>query len=148
AFDVLTEAAEAAWLGSGHSSRQRAALYVWRMPLRGKEGDRHVVTYRYRGVEQGAQPSCDTPGRGWPHTYHMPKNLNRFGKNFMGTVLPSGVGYVYLRGIDSSVAEGLARAFYGNPEVTAYIVDLRGNGGGGYDETLIEQFTRFPGPVA
>ena len=46
------------------------------------------------------------------------------------------------------VPVGIDEALVKHPKAKGWIVDLRGNGGGGYDQTLIERIAKLPKPVA
>lgn len=51
---------------------------------------------------------------------------------------------MYLRRVDEGVAQALAKA----PDAKGWIVDLRGNAGGGYDDALLAQVKAVTRPVA
>jgi hypothetical protein len=55
---------------------------------------------------------------------------------------------MYLRRVDASVPGGVDEALRTYPSLRGWVVDLRGNSGGGYDRQLIERIRRFPKPVA
>jgi C-terminal processing protease CtpA/Prc len=55
---------------------------------------------------------------------------------------------MYLRRVDESVVQGMREALRTYPDVPGWIVDLCGNGGGGYGPELIEQIKSLPHPVA
>jgi C-terminal processing protease CtpA/Prc len=144
----LDERAEAAWARSLSSSPQRTCLYEYRIPFRGKQGDTHTITYIAKGKERTLEVTCDQEARGWPHTYNLPKDLTRVGRSFHHTLLEDGAAYVYLRRIDTSAAAGFEKTRAAYPNARGWIVDLRGNGGGGYGADLINQFKALPRPVA
>ena len=144
----LEAKAKAAWPNSGQSSPQRVRMFVYRMPLRGARGETHVLTFTVDGRESGCKLTCDSEVSGWPHVYNMPEGLERIGRSFMYTQLASGVGYMYLRRVDESVWQGIPQALEKHPNAKGWIVDLRGNGGGGYDDQLINQVKALPRPVA
>ena len=148
ARDVLEEKAAAAWKeGGGFSSPQRARLFEYRIALRGKKGDAHTLTLETARGTKTVKVSCDTEARGWPHTYNMPAGLTRNGQASYGA-LTSGVGYIHLRGVDGQTETGIAAALGAHPEAKGWLIDLRGNGGGGYDAKLIERLRSIPKPVA
>ena len=64
------------------------------------------------------------------------------------TRLPGGAGYMYIRRMDESTAPGIQEALAKFPDARGWVVDLCGNGGGGYDETLISAIKAMPRPVA
>ncbi len=74
--------------------------------------------------------------------------LVRVGPSFFYTKLPSGVGYMYLRRVDSSITQGIQEAMKAHPDAHGWIVDLRGNGGGGYGQELLDEIKQLPRPVA
>lgn len=144
----LEDRAQEAWNQGGVSSPQRARLFEYRIPLRGEKSETHTLSYLSDGVEKELTVACDMEARGWPHTYNMPANLARHGSSFFFAKLPSGVGYMYLRRVDASVEPGMAKALETHPDAKGWIVDLCGNGGGGYDQALIERIKSLPRPVA
>lgn len=146
---VLDGKAKDAWkAGGSFSSPQRARMYEYRIPLRGKQGDRHTISILADGKEKAIELTCDQLARGWPHTYNMPDGLNRVGRSSYYALLPSGVGYVYLRRVDESVVPCLKEAVATHANAKGWIIDLRGNGGGGYGADLFEQLSAMPKPVA
>ena len=82
---------------------------------------------------------------GWPHTYAMPQNLKRYGSCLYGK-LASGHGYIYLRRIDSKLIKSLDAALHDFEGIKGLIVDLRGNGGGGYSREVFKRFDKKKGP--
>ncbi len=148
AYEFLEKRVEEDWKKSASSSPQRARLYTYRMPLRGKQGDTFSVRYRSGTEEKDATLTCDVEARGWPHVYNMPNDLVRVGRSFLYKKLDNGVGYIYMRRVDPSVVDGMREAFSKITDATGWIVDLRGNGGGGYDDALINQIKEMPKPVA
>ena len=70
------------------------------------------------------------------------------GRSFFYTGLDDDVGYMYLRRVDASVPTGIDEALKAHPDLNGWIVDLRGNGGGGHDRDLIDRIKRFPRPIA
>jgi len=145
----LDDRAKAAWSGGGFfSSPERAALFEYRIALRGQKGEKHTITCLVDGQEKQVDATADLAARGWPHTYHRPEGLKRVGRSFYYAKLDGDVGYVYLRRVDRSAAPGIDEALKAHPGVVGWIVDLRGNGGGGYDAALIDRIKRFPRPVA
>ena len=55
---------------------------------------------------------------------------------------------MYVRRVDTSVPTGIDEALEAHPNMKGWIVDLRGNSGGGYDSKLVDRIKGFPGPVA
>jgi Peptidase family S41 len=147
----LEERARNAWASSFSSSHQRTRLYEFRVPLKGEQGDTHTLTYLADREEQELTVTCDVEARGWPHTYNLPADMTRVGRSFFHTPLPSGAvyfAYCYLRRVDGSAVPGFQQAREAYPDAKGWIIDLRGNGGGGYDNALIDKFKALPRPVA
>jgi C-terminal processing protease CtpA/Prc len=145
----LEKRTETAWNEGGFfSSFQRARLFEYRRALRGEQGEKHTISCLVDGHEKRFELTCDTVVRGWPHTYNMPADLKRVGRSFYYTKLASDVGYMYLRRVDASVPAGIDEAVEAHPDVLGWIIDLRGNGGGGYGRDLIERMQQFPRPAA
>lgn len=144
----LEERAKEAWAAGGpFSSTQRARLFEYRIPFRGKKGEKHSLTLLTAAGKQTATLVSTTEAHGWPHTYNMPPQLTRNGTCSFAQ-LPSGCGYIYLRQVDGTTAAGIGAALTAHKTAKGWIVDLRGNGGGGYSEDLIEQLRAIPKPVA
>jgi hypothetical protein len=144
----LEDRAGTAWAEGGHfSSPQRARLYEFRIPLRGEKGEKHTITFLADGKEREVEVTSNIEARGWPHWYNRPGNLKQVG-SCSYTRLPSGVGYIYLRRIDRSTGPGLKEAFSTHPDARGWIIDLRGNGGGGYDQALFDALRSLPRPLA
>jgi len=149
ARQFLEARAKAAWNAGGHfSSPQRARLFEYRLPLRGKKGEQHTLTVTTPAGERALTLSSATEARGWPHTYNLPANLARSASGCSHTQLAGGAGYIYLRNVSEDTEPGLAAALAAHPNAKGWIVDLRGNGGGGYDEKLLERLKAIPKPVA
>lgn len=150
ARQVLEARSQAAWQEGGFfSSPQRARLYEYRIPLRGEvNGEKHTITCLDGSQERVIELASDINASGWPHTYNLPKGLKRVGRSAYHTQLPSGVGYIYLRRIDSSAEPGIAEAVATHRSVKGWIVDLCGNGGGGYGSSLQQKLKTLRKPVA
>ncbi|MCP4643715.1 MAG: hypothetical protein GY851_24930 [bacterium] len=149
ARQYLDERAAAAWKeGGSFSSPQRARLFEYRIPLRGEQGKAHILTFLKDDEEWSRRVTCDAEARGWAHTYNLPPDLVRVGRSASYTELASGAGYIYLRRVDESVESCIDQALAAHADAEGWIVDLRGNGGGGYSQTLIQRIQEFPRPVA
>lgn len=138
-----------AWNAGGFfSSPQRARLYEYRLALRGEQGEKHTIDYLDGDKERSVTLTSETAARGWPHTYNLPDGLKRAGRSSYYAKLADEVGYMYLRRVDASVPKGIETALKAYRQLRGWIVDLRGNGGGGYDQALIDRIKSFPRPVA
>lgn len=144
----LDDRAKEAWKGNGVSSHQRTRLYEYRIPLRGEEGAKHTLGYLKNGQEETLEVVCDIEASGWPHVYNLPADLTQAGRSFYYTKLPGGAGYMYIRRVDDSAAPGMKEALEAHPDAKGWVVDLRGNGGGGYDDVLLTAVQGMPRPVA
>lgn len=147
---LLEGRAEAAWAeGGGFSSPQRARLYEFRIPLRDEEqGKKHTITITDDSKERDIELASETEARSWPHWYNRPKNLNQVGGSCWYGKLTSGIGYIYLRRIDGSAGKGMKEAFSTHADAKGWIIDLRGNGGGGYGSEVYEALRSLPRPLA
>jgi hypothetical protein len=150
ARQFLEDRTKKAWAQGGpFSSPQRARLFEYRLPLAGPtRGEQHRFTYLAGRTKQTVVLAAASEARGWPHAYNMPANLAAVGRSFQYARLPSGVGYMYIRRVDESTGPGLAEALAKVSGAKGWIVDLRGNGGGGYDDALIKAIQAFPQSVA
>jgi len=146
AREFLEQDAEMQWNAGGpFSSRQRARLYAYRIPLQGGRNDTHRLTVLKERKSQTVDVENKWEAKGWPHTYAMPGELVRRGDCLYGK-LENGFGYIYLRRIRPDVAECLDAALRSFEGVKAVIIDLRGNGGGGYNAEVFKRFDKKQGP--
>ncbi len=134
--------------GGPFSSPQRARMLEYRIPLRGKKGATHKLAVLDGGKRRMVEAGCVVQAQGWPHTYNMPAGLTRASESCLHGKLPSGVGYVYLRRIDPSVEPAIAAAIAAVPDAKGWIIDIRGNGGGGYGQELQQRLGTLKRPVA
>ncbi len=132
--------------GGSFSSPQRARLFAYRIPLQGKENESHRIEITRDGKEKEIQVVSKWEARGWPHTYAMPTGLKQHGNCLYGK-LDSGYGYIYLRRIRGDIGEALDAALSRFAGIRGLIVDLRGNGGGGYSAELFTRFNKKQGPT-
>jgi hypothetical protein len=149
---VLEEKAAEAWSPAspyalGVSSPQRARLFAYRWPLIAASNRTHTLHYLAAGREQELRVACAIEARGWPHTYNLPTNLTRADRSLSYTRLASGTGYMYLRSVAEGTAQGVRQALARHPDAKGWIIDLRGNGGGGYDTNLLAALEALPRPV-
>lgn len=146
---ALDQKAEKMWKEGGYfSSPQRAALFAYRQPLSSTEQSEYVLKVTDGTKQSTVKLKNDRPARGWTHTYHMPDDLKPINNGDGFTKLDSGAGYIYLRRINEQSAKTILSALDAFPETKGWIIDIRGNSGGGYGEELIEAFKRIPQPVA
>jgi C-terminal processing protease CtpA/Prc len=146
AREFLEQDAENLWdAGGAFSSRQRARLYAYRIPLQGNRNDKHQLTVLKGQQSQTVDIENKWEARGWPHTYAMPGGLVRRGDCLYGK-LDSAFGYIYLRRI-RDVTACLDAAFRSFEGIKGLIIDLRGNGGGGYDAEVFKRFDKKQGPL-
>ena len=144
---LLERQAEEKWKAGGwFSSPQRARMLAYRIPLQGKKGDTHRLTVVKGARQQDVHVTAKWEARGWPHTYAMPGGLTRKGSCLHGT-LDSGYGYIYLRRIERGLVESIDAALKSFGEIGGLIIDLRGNGGGGYDGEVFKRFNKKAGAV-
>ncbi len=145
----LEEKATEVWTEGGLSGRQRARFLAYRLPLQTEQkGQKHTIMVLADGGEHRVELACDFDARsGFPHGYNRPEGLKQAGSCAYAK-LASGVGYVYLRRIDATIVAGLKEALSTYADAKGWIIDLRGNGGGGYDESLLEVLKGLPRPVA
>jgi len=150
ARQVLEERTKKAWAQGGpFSSPQRARLFEYRVPLTGPvKGEQHRITYMAGRTKQTVVLASEVEARGWPHTFNLPAGLTAVGRSLCYAKLPSGVGYMHIIRADESTGPGMAEALAKITGAKGWIVDLRGNGGGGYDDVVIKAIQAFPQPVA
>jgi hypothetical protein len=117
------------------------------LPFAGASNEIHVLHYRSGTQEEQLEVRNDIEARGWPHQYAMPATLKRAGRALFYAGLPSGSGYMYLRSVSDDTEPGMREALAAWPSAKGWIVDLRGNGGGGYDNALIQCLKEMPRPV-
>jgi C-terminal processing protease CtpA/Prc len=146
----LDERGTESWKKGGYfSSRQRARMFEYRTPLKGEKGEAHGITILADdGKEKELKVTSTIEARGWPHVYNLPEGLARVGRSCFHAELPGGFGYIYLRRVDRGIEKGIAQAIAAHPDVKGWVVDLRGNGGGGYGRALHEQLKLLRKPVA
>jgi hypothetical protein len=152
ARELLEENAKEAWSTDSPyflslSSPQRARLFAYRWPLIACSNQPHILHYLANGGERELRVRCEIEPRGWPHTYCMPTNLARVDRALTYAKLPSGAGYIYLRSVGTETAVGLRQALAAHADAKGWIIDLRGNGGGGYDTNLLAELKALPRPV-
>ncbi|MHC4743232.1 MAG: S41 family peptidase [Planctomycetota bacterium] len=146
ARDYLERDAEKSWKAGGYfSSPQRARLYSYRIPLKGDENAEHRITIIKNGKTEEINVVNKWKAVGWPHTYAMPKRLQRHG-NCYYTKLKADYGYIYLRRIRSELVEAIDKALGSFENIRGLIIDLRGNGGGGYGREVFARFDKKKGP--
>ena len=148
AHRYLNRTTREAWTAGYHPSHQRAQLFAYRIPLQSDRNVKHTITYLDGDIEKPLSLICDSEVRGWPHTYNLPQDLTQSGRSTWYTLLPENAGYLYLRRIDESIVEGIDTATKAHPAVRGWVVDLRGNSGGGYGQELIDRIKNLSRPVS
>ncbi|MBC8405333.1 MAG: hypothetical protein H8E15_08915 [Planctomycetes bacterium] len=144
----LDERGEETWKkGGGFSSPQRAALFEYRTALSDERGEKYELLCMDGKKKKKVKLSCRTEMDGWARSYNMPADLVKVGKSFYYSQLDSGYGFMYLRRVDSSIAEGMKTALAKYPDVPGWVIDLRGNSGGGYGDELIDQVKAVQKPI-
>ena len=146
AHDYLESDAKKSWKAGGYfSSPQRARLFSYRIPLKGEENDNHQITIIKNGKSESVRVVNKFKATGWPHYYAMPTGLKRRGNCSYGK-LKSGYGYIYLRRIAGELVEAIDEALGSFEDIRGLIIDLRGNGGGGYGREVFIRFDKKQGP--
>ena len=146
---VLDAMGQQLWKQGGFfSSPQRARFWAYRLAFSGTRGDKTTLHYRVGRKLKSIKVVNNQEVKGWPHNYHLPEGLTQGGKSVWYGALPSGVGYIYLRRMDASVEGGIQKALAAHSGMKGWIVDLRGNTGGGYDSSLKSLVGRLQKPVA
>jgi len=146
AFEYMEERATEAWeKGGGTSSPQRSRMWQYRYsPLVGEPGTDVAIAFRTGdGDEKEATIQRDA-GYGYPRIYAPPANLQHVG-NISYTILGNNVGYMHMRRIMSvrngpSLIEQLDTALTALGPTRGIVLDLRGNGGGGYNDDVMKRF--------
>lgn len=146
ARDYLESDAKKSWkAGGSFSSPQRARLFSYRIPLKGEQNDNHQITIIKNGKTETIRVVNKWEAKGWPHTYAEPTGLKRRG-NCSYVKLKSGYGYIYLRRIAGELVEAIDEALGSFEDIRGLIIDLRGNGGGGYGTEVFKRFNKKQGP--
>jgi carboxyl-terminal processing protease len=79
----------------------------------------------------------------------MPRKGIEDAANVSWTLLGNGVGYIYVRRIQTGLEESLDQALRDFGDIKGLIIDVRGNSGGGFDsDTAIRNFDLSPANVA
>ncbi len=144
---VLDANAKTVWDKGYCSSMQRARMLAYRIPMCGEKGAKHTLVFQGKSGEKKLEVTSDEEARGWPHTYNFPSGLTQTNRSTLFGKLSGGTGYVYLRTVDKDTEPMLRQALESNANAKGWIIDLRGNGGGGYDMKLIECLKTIPPPV-
>ena len=146
AHDYLENDAKKSWkAGGSFSSPQRARLFSYRIPLKGKQNDNHQITIIKNGKTENISVVSKWEAKGWPHTYAEPEDLKQRGNCSYGK-LKSGYGYIYLRRIAGELVAVIDEALNSFDDIRGLIIDLRGNGGGGYGTEVFTRFNKKQGP--
>jgi hypothetical protein len=146
ARDYLESDAKKSWkTGGSFSSPQRARLFSYRIPLKGKQNDNHQITIINNAKTETIRVVNKFKAGGWPHYYAMPTGLKQRGSCYY-VKLKSGYGYIYLRRIASDLVAAIDEALNSFEDIRGLIIDLRGNGGGGYSREVFARFDKKQGP--
>ena len=142
----LEREAKKSWQAGGYfSSPQRARLYVYRIPLQGDENEAHQLKVIKNGQGKTVRVVNKWKAGGWPHTYAMLQGLKRRGNCRFGR-LKSGYGYIHLRRIRGELVPAVDEALRSFKGIRGLIIDLRGNGGGGYSREVFDRFDKNKKP--
>lgn len=136
----LDARADAMWKAGGFfSSPQRARFFEYRVPLTSeKRGQKFKIEWLDGKKKRSRSIRADLTPKGWMHNYNMPSGLEQGARSvWHGSVADGKVGYVWFRRMDASAEEGFAKALEAHPDVGAWVVDLRGNTGGGYSKSFV-----------
>lgn len=146
---VLEMNAELSWRKGGFfSSPQRARFWEYRFPFSGTKGRKIKLHYLVGRKQKSIDLVANVEVGSWPHNYNQPEDLVQAGKSVWHSKLESGFGYIWLRRMDESVESGIRAALAAHGDARGWIVDLRGNTGGGYDSTLKTITAKLKQPVA
>lgn len=123
--------------GGFFSSPQRARFFAYRTPLQSEKQNQKFKLEWFDGKKKRSRSvRAELPVGGWMHNYNMPEGLTQSAKSvWHGTI--GDCAYVWLRRMDSSAEDGFAKALAAHSDAKAWIVDLRGNTGGGYDRSFV-----------
>lgn len=146
---VLDERGKKAWHEGGFfSSLQRATFFEYRMALSGKRGDAHELLVVREGRRRKVTVRATYEIKGWLHLYNPPEKLEKSARSVWHATLADDVGYVWLRRMDDSAESGIQKAIAAHPGAKKWIVDLRGNSGGGYSRSMKQTIAGFGRKVA
>ena len=148
AWPDMEARAEGYWAECFCSSPQRARMLTYRIPLRGELGTTKTLTYERDGVSRTLEVSARREAQGWPHHYNLPEDLQKAGSALYHAQLDDGVGFMWLRRLGDDTPQSVLEAAVAHPAARGWIVDLRGNGGGGYSSRLVTFLAALPQPVA
>ncbi|MCA8970777.1 MAG: hypothetical protein KDC95_13365 [Planctomycetes bacterium] len=141
ARDVLDARAAGEWDRGGYfSSPQRARFFAYRTALMTEEANAKfdLEWIDSKGKKRRRSVRAEYEPRGWQHEYNMPEGLESAAKSVYFAKIGT-TGYIYFRRLDATAESGFAKAVAGLADVSAWIVDLRGNTGGGYDRTFVDR---------
>ena len=75
-------------------------------------------------------------------------DLEQSAKSVYHTTLDDETGYIWLRRMDASAETGVQKSIEAHGDVSRWIVDLRGNTGGGYDASFKKLIAKLGKKVA
>lgn len=145
ARDVLDGRAADEWDRGGYfSSPQRARFFAYRTALVTEEQNAkfELEWIDSKGKKKHRTVRAEYEPRSWQHEYHMPEGLEAAAKSVHFTKIGT-TGYVYFRRLDETAESGFAKAVAGLAGVSSWIIDLRGNTGGGYDRTFVDRLSEL-----
>ncbi len=126
-----------AWKDGGFfSSPQRARFFEYRLALAGKRGAKHILDVRAGKKKRKVTVRAQHAVKGWLHLYNPPAGLQQSAKSAWHVELEGETGYIWLRRMDNTAEDGVRKAIEAHQGMKGWIVDLRGNTGGGYDRSL------------
>ncbi len=145
ARDVLDGRAADDWERGGYfSSPQRARFFAYRTALMTEEQNAKfdLEWIDSEGKKKRRSVRAEYEPRGWQHEYNMPEGLEAAAKSVHFTKIGT-TGYIYFRRLDATAEAGFAKAVAALSGVSAWIVDLRGNTGGGYDRSFVDRLSEL-----
>ncbi|MEE9392488.1 MAG: S41 family peptidase [Planctomycetota bacterium] len=145
----LDAQSKAAWDRGGYfSSPQRARLIEYRLPFRGKQGESFKLQYRSKNRTRNKKLRATRKVGPWPKNYHLPEGLVALGDSIFHVALSKDLGYCWMTAMGAAAEENLKKVQAAHPKVGSWILDLRGNKGGGYAKSMKTTIRGFGTSVA
>ena len=149
AREFLDAVGEADWQRGGFfSSPQRARFFAYRLALAGERGAKHTLQVRRGKKRQRVRLRSQHEVKGWMHLCVPPGGLVQGAKSVWHTALDEETAYVWFRRMDATAADGLRVAIAAHTAASRWIVDLRGNAGGGYSRSMKDALAKLGRHVA